>query len=448
MKKGIICAVFVWSSLVCSAYSPKPGSITKLIRDFAAAYQKLTLPAFSYSYIDYFNSVPSLDALSCQRQFFLDQQRTLRPLQKARLSLQERIGRDHLQYEIDVNLQRIALEMAWVSDGRRIPLTGLYTLKNHEAWYQFFIQRYTSLPLTAEAITTLGQREVTRVHKEINRIQHQTGYTDSAAFYAYLKTDFFLLKNKQQVISAFALTDSLIRQHLPAFVGSVAIPAVYAMEWPNADASTPPGIYLNAHYNPYGKDIFQYNFYGGYYNRRAIEWLYMHEAIPGHHLQATLRAAQNRGDLQKLFTYPGNFEGWACYVENYGKALGMYTDVYSELGKWEWDLVRSARLLLDTGIHRYGWNRQQALTYWQQAVPGQQEIADREINRVTNWPSQALSYKVGADFLEQLRQQLKAKYGPRFNQRRFHSTYLSFGMCPLAVIKQNFEAAYAANSHP
>jgi hypothetical protein len=63
-----------------------------------------------------------------------------------------------------------------------------------------------------------------------------------------------------------------VRKHLSTFVGNVDLPPVYPMEWPDAGANTPPGIYLNRENNPYGKDVFEYNFYGGRYNRRAMEW--------------------------------------------------------------------------------------------------------------------------------------------------------------------------------
>jgi uncharacterized protein (DUF885 family) len=226
----------------------------------------------------------------------------------------------------------------------------------------------------------------------------------------------------------------MVRAHLAGFIGTDDIPPVFAMQWPGATAQTPPGMYLNHRYNSYGKDVFQFNFYSGQYNRRAIEWLYMHEAIPGHHLQFSMRA--NSTPLQDLFSYPGNFEGWGCYVEYFGKELGLYEDPYMYLGKWEWDLVRSARLVIDAGIHYFGWTREQALAYWKQNIPNQDEIAEREVTRVTNWPCQALSYKVGADriFKMQIKWQLKH---PGLPLNKFYHFFLDMGNLPLTVIERN-----------
>jgi uncharacterized protein (DUF885 family) len=205
------------------------------------------------------------------------------------------------------------------------------------------------------------------------------------------------------------------------------------MEWTDATVNTPPGIYLNRSQTAYGKDVFQFNFATGRYNTRAMDWLYMHEAIPGHHLQASFR---QENALQQLFLYPGNFEGWGCYVEYLGKDFGLYTDFYSYLGKWEWDLVRSARLVLDVGIHYYGWSREEALSYWKATIPGQDDISEREVTRVTNWCAQALSYKVGADKIMNLRNTWLQQH-PKAPIKDFHLQYLQMGVVPLDLVSKH-----------
>lgn len=440
----VLIAVLVLGCCSVSANAQGNAKLEELVSRFAEGYQSLRIPEFSYDYKDYFNTIPALEKLRQQELFFQEQQKALGAISGATLSLKEKIERDHLRYETAFNLERIALETDWVKEGRRLPLAGLSGMKDHERWYRFFIQRYTGLERLPEDIMSLGKAEVARVQKEIGKIREGAGFRDSATFYTYLRSDTFFLDTREEVLRAFARTDSIIRTQLGKFVGKAEIPPIFAMEWPEANANTPPGIYLNAEDNPYGRHVFQYNFYGGRYNRRAIEWLYMHEAIPGHHLQFSLRKKDGADALQYLFLYPGNFEGWGCYVEYYGKELGLYADPFSELGKWEWDLVRSARLCIDAGIHQYGWSQAKALEYWRREVPGQEQIAEREITRVTNWTAQALSYKAGADCILELRRKMEEKYGARFDEARFHRTYLSFGMRPLEVIKQNFEEAYEA----
>lgn len=441
-RAALLCTLW----LLCFSGSDSPKDFSLFVGDFIRGYQGLEIPDIRYDYHEYFTAIPSADNLRRQEGFFRKEREALRLYASSNLSKDERILYDHLQYEIAFNLQRLALEQEWVANGRKIPDNGLFVLRNHKEWYSYFTTKFTSLKLTPEAIMALGQREVQRVQAEIRTIQQSTDYKDSAAFYQHLQEDSFYFRDKDQIVAAFHTTDSIIREHLPAFIGKVEVPEVSAMEWTNADANTPPGMYLNHSNNAYGKDVFQYNFYGGKYNRRAIEWLYMHEAIPGHHLQFSLRMEGSANPLQdslrEMFSYPGNFEGWACYVEYEGKKLGVYQDEYSYVGKWEWDLVRSARVVIDVGIHYYGWTRAQALAYWHKNVPGQDNIAEREVTRITNWAAQVLSYKLGAHCILQLKEQVIKKEGKSFSEAAFHRAYLRFGMTPLEVLKKHYHEMY------
>src|SRR5690606_19636308 len=155
--------------------------------------------------------------------------------------------------------------------------------------------------------------------------------------------------------------------------------------------------------------VFQFNFSTGRYNVRCMDWLYMHEAIPGHHLQHTYGTSDNG------YFYFGNAEGWACYVEDLGESLGLYTDPYKLLGKEEWNLVRSARLVMEVGNHYHGWGYEKAMAYWKENIRGQDQIADREIKRITRWPGQALCYKVGAVTIQRIIAQ-KRKEGMSLQQ--------------------------------
>ena len=422
------------------SYASKPFAVFE--KEFIHGYIELNIPGPTYDYREYFNSIPGLELLTKQEHFFLDQKSALGNYNRNLLKPEEIIAYDQVQYETDFNLQRISLEKEWISKGRKIPSQGLHELSNYKAWYSFFVKEYTSTNITPEEVFAFGQSEVSKVKSEIKRIQLELGFTDSTTFYRFLKGDTFSITNKKVLMEGFAAIDQKVRIHLPSFAGTADLPPVYPMEWPDAGANTPPGIYLNHENNPYGKDVFQFNFYNSKYNRRSMEWLYMHEAIPGHHLQSSFRKYLD-DSLQQLFFYSGTVEGWACYVEYFGKEFGLYTDPYEELGKWEWDLVRSARLVIDAGIHYYGWTREQALDYWKKTIPGQDDIADREVTRVTNWTAQALSYKIGAAFIFQLKEKCRQEFGPAYDEKKFHRTILSFGMAPLEVIDKNFSQSYS-----
>lgn len=411
----------------------KEPSFRDFLASFVTEYSKLGIPGFTFSYQEYFSSIPSTGSLQKQKEFFERAQNALTQFGNNSLNKTERNQLLQLSYEVDFNLQRIGLERQWVEAGRKIPGGGLHELDNFTEWYAYFIKKYTSLSKSPGEIMEFGKKEVKRVLEEIRNIRVASSFPDSLAFYNFLKADTFYFRDKQSVMKAFARTDSTVRSHLKEFAGSLNVPPVFPMEWPDAGPDTPPGIYLNHEDNAYGKDVFLINFYGSSFNSRALEWLYMHEAIPGHHLQFTVDRLRN--ELDDLFIYPGNFEGWGCYVEYLGSDLGLYKDSFSLLGKWEWDLVRSARLVLDAGIHYYGWSQEQALKYWKENIPGQDEIAEREIRRVTNWPAQALSYKIGADYIFSLREKwLKQNSGQSI--ANFHIIYLESGKLPLPVLNK------------
>ena len=428
MKRHLIIFVALLVSSCCTAQQ----KLQALTDDFVSGYKKLNIPALQYDYREYLTSTPGIDMLDKQATFFTGIQQMLTRYDRRSLTADDKILYDHLEYELTNNTERIRLQKAWSEKGRTIPEGGLYKLgKDHYTWT---IQQYTSVRILPEEVYALGESEVKKVKKEIADIQKQMGYRDSASFYQHLNSSEYYITDKQVLLKEFERVDSIVRLHLPQFIGIKDIPAIHAMEWPVATAQTPPGMYLNRSNNAYGKDVFQFNFFTKRYNKRAIEWLYMHEAIPGHHLQFS--TGKQSTPFEDLFYYPGNFEGWGCYVEYFGKEVGLFQEPYSYLGKWEWDLVRSARLVIDVGIHYYGWSREKALAYWKQTIPNQNDIAEREVTRVTNWPGQALSYKVGAEQIFKMQTEWQKKY-PAKPLQEFYQRFLSMGRLPLSVIQKN-----------
>ena len=440
MKIKIICfsiLSFIFSCINVPAQKSS-AKFSIFIANFNAGYNKLNIPDLEYDYKTYFNAIPDTINLNTQEAFFRDVQTKLPTLNYNSLKERDKLHYDQLVYECNFNLERIALEKKWVKAGRNIPVGGLHGLADNKDWYDLFTKRFTSLDITPEDIYSLGLSETKMVQEHIAAIRNKLGFTDSTKFYQYLKSDTFLLNDKNEILKRYSIIDSTVRKNLTKFIDVKQIPQVYVMEWPGANKFTPPGMYVNRNYNAYGKDVFQFNFYSGIHNVRAMEWLYMHEAIPGHHLQSSETSRGTRDDsiLQTLFSYPGNFEGWACYVEYFGKDLGLYQNPYSELCKWEWDLVRSVRVVIDVGIHYYGWDYNKAMAYWKANLSGQDEIAEREITRITNWPGQVLSYKVGAHKIMKMEKHYMALQGEKYDARKFRALYISLGMVPLEIMEK------------
>jgi uncharacterized protein (DUF885 family) len=185
----------------------------------------------------------------------------------------------------------------------------------------------------------------------------------------------------------------------------------------------------------------------GYFNANARgyrtrpKWtmatLLAHEAVPGHHLQFA-RAWEQR-DLplfQRTYEWNAYSEGWAVYAETIGREMGIYDDPYTLFGHLQARAFRATRLVVDTGIHAFGWPRQKAIDFMVDQTGLDANFVSSEIDRYTSGGGQALGYMVGALKIKELRKRAKAKLGDKFDLRRFHNAVLDNGSLPLDVLEK------------
>ena len=171
-----------------------------------------------------------------------------------------------------------------------------------------------------------------------------------------------------------------------------------------------------------------------------MDWLLLHEALPGHHYQYNVEdKAAVRATFAPLAKQYGFIEGWGAYAETLGTELDLYKDNYSVFGRLEWDLVRSVRLVIDVGVHVEGWTKTKALEFWREHIPNQDEIAEREIARISRWPAQAISYKTGELAILELEQLLRSCMKSGFDRRRFHQLLLERGNIPFSALRLVFD---------
>jgi len=164
--------------------------------------------------------------------------------------------------------------------------------------------------------------------------------------------------------------------------------------------------------------------------------LFLHEAVPGHHLQIALqRENAALPGFRRFGSYTAFVEGWALYAESLGDELGVYPSRWDRLGMLNGELFRAYRLVVDTGIHAKGWTREQAMEYLGGAGPGTQ----LEVERYMAWPGQALAYKIGQLKILALRRKAQAAFGPAFDVRGFHDELLRDGAMPLDALEAKME---------
>lgn len=207
-------------------------------------------------------------------------------------------------------------------------------------------------------------------------------------------------------------------------------PAAFYMP-PSLDGSRDGIFYANL-----GDMSAQYKF--------GMRTLTAHEAIPGHHFQLALQF-ETKGLPYFRKTAEGFtafVEGWALYTEKLARELGFYateadgSEGYDLLGHFGDELMRAARLVVDTGLHYYGWSRQKAIEYMEQHTILAPSDVVTEVERYCVLPGQACSYKVGQLRILELRAQLKEQQGAAFDVRAFHRALLCAGAIPVAMLPQ------------
>ena len=196
---------------------------------------------------------------------------------------------------------------------------------------------------------------------------------------------------------------------------------------PAIDGSRPGWYYVNL-YQPEVRPKFE------------MEVLSVHESVPGHHLQISL--AQELTGLPE-FRRNGGFtafiEGWGLYSERLGYDMGLYEDPYSRYGQLVYDMWRAVRLVVDTGIHYFGWSRQKAIDYFiANAAKSEADIIN-EIDRYIGWPGQALAYKIGQMKMLELRGEAETALGEDFDIRAFHDHMLGAGALPLDILERRMD---------
>jgi prolyl oligopeptidase len=183
-------------------------------------------------------------------------------------------------------------------------------------------------------------------------------------------------------------------------------------------------------------------FYANTYDLKSrpkyeMEALAFHEAVPGHHLQIALQQElENVPKFRTLARYTAFVEGWGLYAESLGQEAGFYQDPYSEFGFLSYEMWRALRLVVDTGIHNFGWTRERAIEYMLKNSALTRTNVENEVDRYIAWPGQALAYKIGQMKIRELRTRAEDALGEAFDLRAFHDFILSAGAVPLNVLEE------------
>jgi uncharacterized protein (DUF885 family) len=169
-----------------------------------------------------------------------------------------------------------------------------------------------------------------------------------------------------------------------------------------------------------------------------IEVVAFHEAVPGHHLQLSrLQLLTELPALQRQRSLPVFSEGWGLYAEQLAEETGLYADDRGLLGSISTSLMRAARLVVDTGIHFFGWSRERALEFLTEHVPMPREFLAAEVDRYVVMPGQALAYLTGKLEIIRIREEARQRLGPAFSLPAFHAAVLDHGSLPMPALDRS-----------
>jgi uncharacterized protein (DUF885 family) len=324
---------------------------------------------------------------------------------------------------------------------------GATDLPQGKAYYADLVRYFTTLPdATAEKVHATGLAEVARIRAEMEAVVREVGFAGSFdEFLVFLRTDpQFYAKTPEQLLWHAAWITREIDGHMPDYFG--VIPRAPYTVKPVPAALAPN--YTGGRYNPGplgAAGEYWVNTYA-LQNRPlyVLPALSLHEAAPGHHTQGSRsRELENVPAFRRNF-YPHAFgEGWGLYSEYLGVEMGIYHTPYERFGRLTYEMWRACRLVVDTGMHAFGWSRQKALDYMKSNTALSEHEIRTEIDRYIAWPGQALAYKTGELEIKALRARAARELGPRFDLRAFHDAVLGQGGVTLPVLSKQIDAYIA-----
>jgi len=324
---------------------------------------------------------------------------------------------------------------------------GLCHQPGGEEAYGRAVRRHTTVDRTPEEIHQLGLATLARLDEEWAELGSRVlGVSDRAELFDRLRNDPSLrFDDASEIVSvvtaALRRAEAGLGGWFPArTIAPCVVEEINPVEAHNAalayyrgpsEDGTRPGAHCVLTTLP--KERFRYEY----------EALAFHESVPGHHLQ--IGTAQTLTHLPRFRRYLdaevcAYVEGWGLYAERLADEMGLYSSDLTRLGMLSFEALRACRLVVDTGMHAFGWDRARAWSFmWEHCATNAANV-DNEIDRYIGWPGQALAYMVGRVEIGRLRERAQARLGAGFDMARFHDAVLSQGAVPLAALEEAIDA--------
>ncbi|MDN4061559.1 DUF885 domain-containing protein [Massilia sp. YIM B02769] len=317
--------------------------------------------------------------------------------------------------------------------------TGWDALPNGAAWYKVRVASQTTTSLTPERIHEIGLKEVARIQGEYGRTGPKMGYNGPAAglpAWVSQQAKYKPFKTDQEVIAVYRKLDAQLRTKLPSMFNLMPKSPLDLRLEPELSRAT-----ASDHYTPPAVDGSRPGVFWSVvndptqYGSTGMVTLFLHEGQPGHHFHIALVQELGLPNFRKFGGNNAFTEGWALYAETLGKDMGLFDKPEDYFGHLNDEMLRAARLVVDTGMHTKGWSREQGIKYFSETLGYSEADSRAQIERYMVWPGQALGYKIGALKIVELRRRAESALGDKFNIRKFHDIVLGEGTLPLSLLE-------------
>ncbi|XP_069104489.1 uncharacterized protein [Argopecten irradians] len=349
-------------------------------------------------------------------------------------------------YHLIRNLQKTVTGVRMFLMNEYLPNTrpdpGVTSLLDGIEYYEACIKYHTGLSLTADEVHSIGLKEIRRIRQEMQKVMDTLDFSGTLTqFFDHLKTvpGLYNLTQEELISENEYNIDELIEPRLWSIFKCIEHTPV-RVEGTRL-ARFPWGGYNNG---TFGVNIWMAEKKPVF----IMMPLSLHEADPGHHFQDIY---PNVPDLPRYrrwikfgewhavpFMYPSYtayIEGWALYSEYLGEEMGLYNNSYDLFGRYVFEMFRASRLVVDTGIHAYGWSRDYAVDYVVNFTGLARETLLRDVNQFIAWPGHACAYKIGELKIKELRKSSEKRLGSLFNVKEFHDVILRIGPVSLGVLQ-------------
>ena len=320
---------------------------------------------------------------------------------------------------------------------------GVAANPNGSACYRGTLHFATTLEIRPEQVHERGLAALERIEAEMRAISARSfGGAPLPALLERLRSDpVYLYRDREHVLAVAEAALVRAWDALPRAFGRIPRARAILEPIPDYQARTAAAHYLQAALDGSSPAAYRVRLVEPTKQSWTLgESTAFHEVVPGHHLQVALANESEGLPAIARFGFTSGFsEGWALYAEQLADELGLYSSDADRLGMLSNRAWRAARMVVDSGLHAFGWERERAIDFLLAHTALSPDQAAQEIDRYIAWPGQAPSYLLGYEAILALRAEAERHLGPRFDLRAFHDAVLAGGSATLPVLRERVE---------